>query len=194
MKKTFLIIFLLIISTSVFSKNIYLFGSLGMSNYNISDKDTNAIDSKLTDIGFSTASTSTTTDNLAYKVGLGINFPVINIGIESSYVNYGKIAFKSNTTVPTETLNVDVNIEGIAVDVTKTIGPISFAAGLMNIDDSVKINSSQGNVNVPIDDILIPKIGINLMFNNIRFEYSRLYFSNNSNLDAFMFGYVLNIL
>ena len=74
------------------------------------------------------------------------------------------------------------------------VGPISFNTGLISINDNVEIVSSKGNLNVPIDDILIPKVGVNYNFGNYRLEYTKIFLTTQSTMDIFMLGYKFSFL
>ena len=194
MKKFILFFFILLFSTSVLSDNIYVFGNIGISDFQIQNDDKSDINTKLTNLGFSSASTSVNSDNFSYELGLGVVLPLLRIGIEASIIDYGEIKFTSTTTTPSETINTNVPIKGVALDILKKLGPLSFNAGLININDNVEIVSSKGNLNVPIDDILIPKVGLNYQFGNYRLEYTKIFLTTNSTMDTFMVGYMFNFL
>ena len=194
MKKFIVFLFILSFSSPVSSENIYLFGNVGASDFQIKNKDKTDIDTKLTNLGFSSASTSVNSDNFSYELGLGVVLPLLRIGIEASIIDYGEIKFTSTTTSPSETINTNVPIKGVALDILKKLGPLSFNAGLININDNVEIVSSKGNLNVPIDDILIPKVGLNYQFGNYRLEYTKIFLTTNSTMDNFMVGYMFNFL
>ena len=162
------------------------------SNIVITKKDTTEINNKLTSIGFGSATTSTDTDNLAYKVGFGLRVPLFFI-VEGSYVNYGNLNFKTTTTSPSESLSVDVPVKGLSLDLLQSLGPFAVSAGLMMVEDDVTIHTSLGNINVPIDKLLIPKIGANLKYNNYRLEFNRIFITPNSQIDSLMIGYVFDI-
>ena len=87
-----LFLFSILFSNPSYSENLYLFSSIGYSDYQINLKDKTEINNKLTGIGFGSATTSIVTDNVAYKVGFGLRVPLLFI-VEGSYVNYGKIKF-----------------------------------------------------------------------------------------------------
>ena len=194
MRKCLISIFLLSIlfSSPSYSENLYLFSSIGYSDYQINLKDTTEINNKLTSIGFGSATTSTDTDNLAYKVGFGLRVPLFFV-VEGSYVNYGNLNFKTTTTSPSESLSADVPIKGLSLDLLQSLGPFAVSAGLMMVEDDITIPSSLGNINVPIDKLLIPKIGANLKYNNYRLEFNRIFITPNSQIDSLMIGYVFNI-
>ena len=194
MRKCLISIFLfsILFSSPSYSENLYLFSSIGYSDYQINLKDTTEINNKLTSIGFGSATTSTDTDNLAYKVGFGLRVPLFFI-VEGSYVNYGNLLFKTTTTSPSESLSVDVPLKGLSLDLLQNLGPFAVSAGLMMVEDDITIPSSLGNINVPIDKLLIPKIGANLKYNNYRLEFNRIFITPNSQIDSLMIGYVFDI-
>ena len=194
MKKFTVFFFILLFSSSVLSDNIYLFGNIGVSDFQIKNNDKSNIDTKLTNLGFASASTSVNSDNFSYEVGLGVVLPLLGIGLEAAIIDYGEIKFTSTTTSPSETINANVPIKGVAVDILKELGPIAFNAGLISINDNVEIVSSRGNLNVPIDDILIPKVGANYQIGNYRLEYTRIFLTTNSTMDTFMVGYIFDFL
>jgi len=196
MRKYFISLFLfsILFSNPSYSENLYLFSSIGYSDYQINLKDKTEINNQLTGIGFGSATTSSTvTDNLAYKVGFGLRVPLFFI-VEGSYVNYGNLLFKTTTTSPSETLLAEVALKGLSLDILQSLGPFAVSAGLMMVEDDIAIISSKGNINVPIDKFLLPKIGLNLKYNDYRFEFNRIFITPNSQVDSFMIGYVFNIL
>ena len=194
MKKCIVFFFILFFSTPVLSDNIYIFGNIGISDFQIKNDDKSDINTKLTNLGFSSASTSVNSDNFSYEVGIGVVLPLLRVGLEASIIDYGEIKFTSTTTSPAETINANVPIRGIAADILKELGPISLNAGLISINDNVEIVSSKGNLNVPIDDILIPKVGVNYNFGNYRLEYTKIFLTTQSTMDIFMLGYKFNFL
>ena len=188
----FLLLFIILYSNSSNSENLYLFSSIGFVDYQINSKDKTEINNKLTGIGFGSATTSSDTDNLAYKVGFGFKVP-LNFFVEGSYVNYGKIKFLSTTTSPSESLSADVEIKGLSADLLKSIGPFALSAGLMMVEDDINISSSKGNVDVPIDEFILPKIGAHLKYNDYRFELNRIFITPNSHINSFMIGYSFDL-
>jgi hypothetical protein len=195
MKKSFLILILSLFcfTNQSFSETLYLFSSLGVSDYEIGIKDKSEINNKLTKLGFASATTSANTNNLAYSLGFGLNIP-LKFSVEGSYANLGKISFSSTTTSPSETLSADVQIKGLNIDLLKNIGPLAFSAGFMKVDETVKISSSQGSIDVPVDEMILPKIGASINFNNYRFKINRIYITPNSHINTFMIGYIINLL
>ena len=185
-------LFILLFSNPSYSENLYLFSSIGYSDYQINLKDTTEINNKLTGIGFGSATTSTDTDNLAYKVGFGLRVPLFFI-VEGSYVNYGNLLFKTTTSSPSEALLAEVAVKGLSLDILQSLGPLAVSAGLMMVEDDIAIISSKGNIKIPIDKFLIPKIGVNLKYNNYRLEFNRIFITPNSQIDSLMIGYVFNI-
>lgn len=175
-----------------YSETIYLIGSLGTSSYSIDNKDKTEINNKLIALGFSDASTSVKTEDLSYKLGLGIKLPLL-FSIESSYANLGEIKFTSETT-PAETITADAKIRGVSLDILKGLGPFSLSAGFMRLDDTIKISSSRGSVDVPVDKMLIPKVGANIKLSNYRLEYSRIFITPNSEINSLMISYIFNLL
>ena len=70
----FIILFSTNFTNFSYAKNFYIFGSIGISDTNISKNDKAEINSKLQKLGFSSVSTSTKTKNLTNKFGFGIKF------------------------------------------------------------------------------------------------------------------------
>ena len=64
---------------------------------------------------------------------------------------------------------------------------------IMIVEDDITISSSKGNVDVPIDKFILPKIGANFKYNDYRFEFNRIFITPNSQINSFMIGYVFNI-
>ena len=196
MLRLLLIIFcILFFSTKItYSKDsLYLFGSLGLSNYSIGNSDITEVNNKLTGLGFATSSTIVDSKKLSYEYGLGMNVLKL-FAMELSYLDLGQVSIESTTTSPGESLNAKVNIEGTSVDIIKTIGPIGFTGGLIKIDDDITISSSLGSVDVPIGDYFLPKIGASVQINNYRIEANRTFLTPNSNLNNFMFSYIFSII
>lgn len=191
----FFIIFLLFFSLAgkSYSKTLYVFGSFGLSDYVIDTQDTTEISNKLLSLGFASATTSADTNTLGYKFGVGMNIPLL-FSIEGSFANLGKISFSSKTTSPSENLSANVEMKGLNVDLLKNLGPFGFSFGLFKVNDTVKISSSNGTVDVPIDKIFLPKIGANINYKKYRLEFSRLFITPNSHINTFMIGYVFNLL
>ena len=110
-----------------------------------------------------------------------------------TYLDIGQISLATSTTTPSESLNAKINIEGISIDLIKNIGPIGLTGGILKINDKIKISSSLGNANVPIDDLFLPKIGGNIKINNYRFEINRIFLTPNSHLNNIMISYIFDI-
>jgi hypothetical protein len=194
MRKCFIALFLssILFSNPSYSDDLYLFSSIGYSDYQINLKDKTEINNKLTSIGFGSAATSIETDNLAYRVGFGLKIPFF-FTLEGSYINFGNLNFKTTTTSPSESLSANVALKGLSLDVLQSLGPIAASAGLMMVEDDIAIVSSKGNINVPIDKLLIPKIGVNLKYSDYRVEFNRIFITPNSKIDSLMIGYVFDI-
>ena len=193
--KILLIIFLIFgffFTKIAYSENLYLYGGLGFSDYSINSKDENEIDNKLINLGFASSSTSTSSEHLLYKFGLGFKTP-LKFSIEASYINYGKVSFASETAGPTETMAADVKIQGLNLDIQKNFGPFGISAGFIRVNDNIEVASSKGNIDVPVDDILIPKIGTNIKINNYRFELNRVFLTTNSQINSFIISYIFNL-
>ncbi len=186
----FLILFL---NTAHSKDNVYLIGGLGNSNYSIGDSDITEINNKLTGLGFATATTTVSTDNLSYEFGFGINV-FESYYIEATYLNFGNIEISSTTTSPAESLTADIAIKGFNVDLSKSIGPFGLSAGIIKIDNDVEISSSLGNADVPIDDYFLPKFGVSVQLSNYRAEISRTFLTTNSYLNNLMLSYIINLL
>ena len=178
---------------NVHSKDsLYFFGGLGISNYNIGNSDIDEVNNKLTGLGFATSSTSFQTDNLSYEYGIGTGLLAL-MNLELSYLSLGQLTSDSSTTSPSESLKAKVNIQGLNFDLVKNFGPFGISGGLIKIDDKVSISSSLGNIDLPIDDYFLPKIGIGVMLKRYRIEANRAYLTQNSSLNYFMISYVFDV-
>ena len=95
-KKVIAIFFIFIWSFANISQaeTLYLFGGVGISDYEIATKDKSEINNKLTSLGFGSANTVTDTENLSHKFGVGVKIPLL-LSIEASYENLGEISFNS---------------------------------------------------------------------------------------------------
>ena len=87
-----------------------------------------------------------------------------------------------------------IAIKGFNVDLSKSIGPFGLSAGIIKIDNDVKISSSLGNADVPIDDYFLPKFGVSVQLSNYRAEISRTFLTTNSYLNNLMLSYIINLL
>lgn len=194
MYKISLFLFLFLWSFANFShaKTLYLFGGVGISDYNIATKDKTEINNKLTSLGFGSAKTNTDTQNLSHKFGVGVKIPLL-LSIETSYENLGKISFNTTTTTPSETLTGKAEIRGVSIDLLKGLGPLAVSGGFLRITDTIQITSSKGDVDVPIDKILIPKIGVKLKYQNYRLEYNRVFITPNSHVNSIMLSYIFEL-
>ena len=172
--------------------NIYIFGGLGYSNYEINNSDITEINNKITGLGFATSSTTYDSKNFSYEYGIGLDVLELFV-LEASYLDLGQVSLETNTTGPSETLTTDIDIEGISLDLVRNIGPLGFTRGFLKIDDDIKVYSSLGNTNVPVDDLLLPRLGANIIVNNYRFEINRTFLSPNSHLNNFMISYIFNL-
>ena len=80
------------------------------------------------------------------------------------------------------------------MDLLKKLGSFDFTTGLITVNDDIKISSSKGNVDVPIDNFIIPQVGANFNSKNFRFEIKRIFITPNSHINSFMISYMYNIL
>ena len=173
-------------------ETLYLFGGAGYSNYDIGDSDITEINNKVTGLGFGTSKTTTDIKKFSYEYGFGLEILKI-LTVEISYLDMGQISLATSTTTPSESLNTKINIEGISIDLIKNIGPIGLTGGILKIDNDIKISSSLGNANAPIDDLFLPKIGGNIKINNYRFEINRTFITPNSHINNIMISYIFGI-
>ena len=194
MLKSFLLIFFTFIGFANLSQaeTLYIFGGAGFSHYEINEKDKTEINSKLTSLGFGSAETTTDAENLSYKFGAGIKIPLL-FSIEGSYENLGSIDFKSTTTSPSETISAKAEIRGISIDLLKNVGPLAVSAGVMSLSDNIEISTSKGNIDLPIDKIVLPKLGAKFRLKNYRIEYTRVFITPSSHLNSIIVSYVLDI-
>jgi hypothetical protein len=114
MKKLFILLFtLLSLQSNVNSEEAYMFGGAKLFNYGIEKSDLQAINTSLVSLGFSSSASSTDNSGIGFDVGIGVEIAP-NFSIEGSYVNYGTLEIKTETTGPTETLFTEVKGDGIA--------------------------------------------------------------------------------
>ena len=175
-----------------YSQSFYLLGGAGITNGKISQIDKNTIDTKIKNIGFESSKTTSSNENFSYKLGMGINIPLL-FSLEGYYGNFGKITINSTTTTPSENINSVIKLNGLNLDILKNLGPAGISLGVLKIDEKIKIKSSKGNVGIPVDTLFFPKIGANLKYKNYRLDFNRIYLSPDSQANSVILTYMFTI-
>ena len=55
------------------------------------------------------------------------------------------------------------------------------------------VATSKGNIDLPIDKIVLPKLGAKFRFKSYRIEYTRVFITPSSHLNSIIISYVLDI-
>jgi hypothetical protein len=145
MKKLFILLFtLLSLQSNVNSEEAYMFGGAKLFNYGIEKSDLQAINTSLVSLGFSSSASSTDNSGIGFDVGIGVEIAP-NFSIEGSYVNYGTLEIKTETTGPTETLFTEVKGDGIAGALKYSQEGFYAKGGMHSWDFSATITASLGS-------------------------------------------------
>ena len=113
MKKIFFLLFtLLSLQSNANSEETYMFGGAKLFNYGIEKSDLQAFNTSLVALGFSSSASSTDNSGIGFDIGIGVEIAP-NFSIEGSYVNYGTLEIKTNTTGPTENITTEITGDGI---------------------------------------------------------------------------------
>ena len=145
LKKIFVFIFILL-STQVkaYANETYMFGGVKLFNYGIEKSDLQAINTSLVALGFSSSASSTDNSGIGFDVGFGLQIDT-NFSIEGSYVNYGTLEIKTNTTGPTENITTEITGDGVAGAVKYCQEGYYVKAGMHSWDFSGKVTASLGS-------------------------------------------------
>lgn len=147
MKKKLLILLfsLLSLQSNVHSEEAYMFGGAKLFNYGIEKSDLRAINTSLVALGFSSSASSTDNTGIGFDIGFGVEIAP-NFSVEGSYINYGTLEIKTNTTGPTENITTEITGDGV-------VGAIKYSSeegfyvkgGMHSWDFSGKVTASLGS-------------------------------------------------
>ena len=145
LKKIFVFIFILL-STQVkaYANETYMFGGVKLFNYGIEKSDLQAINTSLVALGFSSSASSTDNSGIGFDVGFGLQIDT-NFSIEGSYVNYGTLEIKTNTTGPTENITTEITGDGIVGAIKYSEEGFYVKGGMHSWDFSGKVTASLGS-------------------------------------------------
>ena len=103
-----------------------------------------AINTSLVALGFSSSASSTDNSGIGFDVGFGLQIDT-NFSIEGSYVNYGTLEIKTNTTGPTENITTEITGDGVAGALKYGQEGYYVKAGMHSWDFSGKVTASLGS-------------------------------------------------
>ena len=145
MKKKLLVLLFSFLSlqSNVHSEEAYMFGGAKLFNYGIEKSDLQAINTSLVALGFSSSSSSTDNTGIGFDIGFGVEIAP-NFSIEGSYVNYGTLEIKTNTTGPTENITTEITGDGIVGAIKYSQEGYYVKGGMHSWDFSGKVTASLG--------------------------------------------------
>jgi hypothetical protein len=146
MKKKLLVLLfsLLSLQSNVHSEETYMFGGAKLFNYGIEKSDLQAINTSLVALGFSSSASSTDNTGIGFDIGFGVEIAP-NFSIEGSYVNYGTLEIKTNTTGPTENITTEITGDGIVGAIKYSQEGYYVKGGMHSWDFSGKVTASLGS-------------------------------------------------
>jgi hypothetical protein len=146
LKKTSIITLIIFLSLQfkAYSDDTYMFGGLKLFNYGIEKSDLQTINTSLVALGFSSSSSSTDNTGVGFDIGFGAQIAP-NFSIEGSYVNYGTLEIKTNTTGPTENITTEITGDGVAGAVKYADAGYYVKAGMHSWDFSGTVTGSLGS-------------------------------------------------
>ena len=145
MKKTIILLLtLLSLQSNVHSEESYMFGGAKLFNYGIEKSDLRAINTSLVALGFSSSASSTDNTGIGFDIGFGVEIAP-NFSIEGSYVNYGTLEIKTNTTGPTENITTEITGDGIVGAIKYSQEGFYVKGGMHSWDFSGKVTASLGS-------------------------------------------------
>ena len=145
MKKLFILMFtLLSLQSNVNSEEAYMFGGAKLFNYGIEKSDLQAFNTSLVALGFSSSASSTDNSGIGFDIGIGVEIAP-NFSIEGSYVNYGTLEIKTNTTGPTENITTEITGDGIAGALKYSQEGFYAKGGMHSWDFTGKVTASLGS-------------------------------------------------
>ena len=127
-----------------YSAETYIFGGAKLFNYGIETSDLQEINTSLVSLGFSSSTSSTDNSGVGFDIGYGVEIAP-NFSIEGSYVNYGTLEIKTNTTGPTENNTTEITGDGVVGAVKLNQGGYYVKAGMHSWDFSGTVKTSQGS-------------------------------------------------
>jgi hypothetical protein len=146
MKKKLLVLLFSLLSfqSNVNSEESYMFGGAKLFNYGIEKSDLQAINTSLVALGFSSSASSTDNTGIGFDIGFGVEIAP-DFSIEGSYVNYGTLEIKTNTTGPTENITTEITGDGIVGAIKYSQEGFYVKGGMHSWDFSGKVTASLGS-------------------------------------------------
>jgi hypothetical protein len=146
MKKKLLVLLfsLLSLQSNVHSEESYMFGGAKLFNYGIEKSDLREINTSLVALGFSSSASSTDNTGVGFDIGFGVEIAP-NFSIEGSYVNYGTLEIKTNTTGPTENITTEITGDGVVGALKYSQEGFYVKGGMHSWDFSGKVTASLGS-------------------------------------------------
>jgi len=143
-KLAIILLFFLSLQSNVHSEESYMFGGAKLFNYGIEKSDLQAINTSLVALGFSSSASSTDNTGIGFDIGFGVEIAP-NFSIEGSYVNYGTLEIKTNTTGPTENITTEITGDGIVGAIKYSQEGFYVKGGMHSWDFSGKVTASLGS-------------------------------------------------
>ena len=146
MKSKLLILLFTFLSfqTNAYSEETYMFGGVKLFNYGIEKSDLQAINTSLVSLGFSSSASSTDNSGVGFDIGFGVEITP-DFSIEGSYVNYGTLEIKTNTTGPTENITTEIKGDGVVGAIKYSQEGYYVKGGMHSWDFSGKVTASLGS-------------------------------------------------
>jgi len=191
--KIFLIFCFFLFSQSLYAKSReYFVGSLGITNFNQTTDDLQALNTSLVNLGFSSATSST--DNTGGSIKIGYGFEDDGIAIEGYFQHLGTLTVNTTLTGPSETLKTEIDAYGLGLDF---IGKYSFEdksallgrIGFFSYDTDVTISTTQGSVSGPLSTGTSLTLGTGYQSGNWRYEW-QIYTIDETVVDNFSVSYL----
>ena len=170
-KKLLVLLFSLIsLQSNVHSEESYMFGGAKLFNYGIEKSDLQAINTSLVALGFSSSASSTDNTGIGFDIGFGVEIAP-NFSIEGSYVNYGTLEIKTNTTGPTENITTEITGDGIAGALKYSQEGFYAKGGMHSWDLSGKVTASLGSSSDALGSGTDPFFGFGFGSEQMEFGY-----------------------
>ncbi|MDA8691111.1 hypothetical protein N9L88_02365 [Candidatus Pelagibacter bacterium] len=175
MKKTIILLLtLLSLQSNVHSEESYMFGGAKLFNYGIEKSDLQAINTSLVALGFSSSASSTDNSGIGFDIGFGVEMAP-NFSFEGSYVNYGTLEIKTNTTGPTENITTEITGDGFVGAVKYSQEGYYVKGGIHSWDFSGKVTASLGSSSESLGTGTDPFFGVG--FGSDQMELGYEYYS-----------------